>query len=142
MLLKVYVLFITWTGLVIICFLQGIVTCIFGCCISKKTRIAWCSQIFNFIAYYSFTIFFQSFWKIKLKCGKIPPVLPRKLLIISDHTSIIDAWSISCLFYHHSHWFKYVAKGDLFKLPIFGWILQMGGDLSVNFTTEKQGWGV
>lgn len=54
--------------------------------------------------------------------------LPKGACVIApNHQSFLDIVVLFCLFYP----FKWVARRELFRLPLFGWILQLGGYKSI-----------
>jgi len=52
----------------------------------------------------------------------------KKYVIVSNHQSLLDILLIFLLFMP----FKWVAKRELFNVPILGWVLRMGGYISIN----------
>lgn len=59
----------------------------------------------------------------------------RPYVIVSNHQSMADIPLLS-----HLPWeMKWVAKLELFKLPVVGWMMRMAGDIPVNRTNARSG---
>ncbi|MFQ5571174.1 MAG: lysophospholipid acyltransferase family protein [Rhodothermales bacterium] len=66
-------------------------------------------------------------WKIEISGETIDnPRLPY--VVVSNHLSNADIPIISCLPWE----MKWVAKAELFKLPVSGWMMQLAGDIPVD----------
>lgn len=58
-----------------------------------------------------------------------PPADPRRpYVVVSNHQSLADIPIISRLPWE----MKWVVKAELFKVPVFGWLMRMAGDIPVN----------
>jgi 1-acyl-sn-glycerol-3-phosphate acyltransferase len=58
------------------------------------------------------------------------PALPRgPVVFASNHESVLDIW---VLFATLPRGFRFIAKQELFRLPIFGWYLALGGHIPVD----------
>lgn len=67
------------------------------------------------------------FWEIELT-GTIPDNPRHPYVVVSNHVSQADPPIIS-----HVPWeMKWVAKQELFKLPVAGWLLRLSGDIPVD----------
>lgn len=55
-------------------------------------------------------------------------------VIVSNHQSIADIPVIS----HLRHDTKWLAKAELFRIPIVGWMLRMAGDISIERSNPRQ----
>ena len=65
-------------------------------------------------------------WEIEVS-GE-PPADPRRpYVVVSNHQSFADIPVISRLPWE----MKWVVKAELFKVPIFGWLMRMAGDIPV-----------
>ncbi len=56
-------------------------------------------------------------------------------VVVSNHQSSADIPIISCLPWE----MKWVAKAELFKAPLFGWLLRLAGDIPVDRTNKRSG---
>jgi 1-acyl-sn-glycerol-3-phosphate acyltransferase len=67
------------------------------------------------------------FWQIEIE-GDLPedPRLPY--VVVSNHQSLGDIAVLSRLPWE----MKWVAKAELFRLPVAGWMMRMAGDIPVN----------
>jgi 1-acyl-sn-glycerol-3-phosphate acyltransferase len=58
------------------------------------------------------------------------PALPNgPLIFASNHESVLDIW---VLFKVLGRSFRFIAKQELFRMPIFGWYLSLGGHIPVD----------
>jgi 1-acyl-sn-glycerol-3-phosphate acyltransferase len=58
------------------------------------------------------------------------PALPRgPVVFASNHESVLDIW---VLFATLPRGFRFIAKQELFRLPVFGWYLSLGGHIPVD----------
>jgi 1-acyl-sn-glycerol-3-phosphate acyltransferase len=58
------------------------------------------------------------------------PEVPRgPVIFASNHESALDIW---VLFRTLPRGFRFIAKQELFRLPVFGWYLKMGGHIPVD----------
>jgi 1-acyl-sn-glycerol-3-phosphate acyltransferase len=58
------------------------------------------------------------------------PALPSgPVVFASNHESVLDIW---VLFATLPRGFRFIAKQELFRLPIFGWYLALGGHIPVD----------
>ncbi|MDH4069870.1 MAG: 1-acyl-sn-glycerol-3-phosphate acyltransferase [Ignavibacteria bacterium] len=59
----------------------------------------------------------------------------RAYVVVSNHQSLADIPIISRV-----HWeMKWVAKEELFRLPVLGWLLKMAGDIPVDRGNRRSG---
>ena len=66
-------------------------------------------------------------WQIEVR-GEPPPDPRRPYVVVSNHQSFADIPVISRLPWE----MKWVVKAELFKVPVFGWLMQMAGDIPVD----------
>ena len=66
-------------------------------------------------------------WHVDLS-GEQPRDPRRPYVVVSNHQSLADIPVISRLPWE----MKWVVKAELFKLPIFGWLMRLSGDIPVN----------
>lgn len=58
------------------------------------------------------------------------PALPDgPVIFASNHESALDIW---VLFRHLGRSFRFMAKQELFRIPVFGWYLKVGGHIPVD----------
>lgn len=70
-------------------------------------------------------VFLVPMWGLRVEGRANLP--PRACVLTPNHQSFLDIIVLFCLFYP----FKWVARSELFKLPLFGWILHLGGYVSI-----------
>ena len=59
--------------------------------------------------------------------GELPDYVPGKTVVVANHVSNSDPFLIS-----HLPWeMKWLGKASLFKVPVFGWSMQLAGDVPV-----------
>ncbi len=69
-------------------------------------------------------------WKIEISGERIED--PRRpYVVVSNHQSNADIPIVSCLPWE----MKWVAKAELFKMPLTGWMMRLAGDLPVERTS-------
>ncbi len=73
-------------------------------------------------------------WKISLK-GVPDPVVRRALVVVSNHQSLADIPVISRLPWE----MKWVAKRELFSLPLVGWMMKLSGDIPLERGDARSG---
>lgn len=63
-------------------------------------------------------------WKFRVE-GETPAEAGGGAVVVSNHESIADPFLLSFL-----RWdMRWIAKEELFKLPLIGWLMQFGGDI-------------
>ncbi len=74
------------------------------------------------------------FWRIEL--GGVRIENPRRpYVVVSNHQSMADIPVLS-----HVPWeMKWVAKEELFRIPVVGWMLRLAGDIRLNRTDRRSG---
>ncbi len=72
----------------------------------------------------------------RLHFSGVEKLEPRQpLVVVSNHQSLLDIPIIS-------YWgmeTKWVAKKELFEVPLFGWMLKMAGDISLDRSSPRSG---
>lgn len=63
-------------------------------------------------------------WRFSVE-GEAPPEVKRGAVVISNHESTSDPFLLSFLPWD----MRWVAKEELFKLPLIGWLMHFGGDI-------------
>jgi 1-acyl-sn-glycerol-3-phosphate acyltransferase len=69
----------------------------------------------------------------RLEVASMPALPPGPVVFASNHESALDIW---VLFAALPRGFRFIAKQELFRLPIFGWYLSMGGHIPVDRTNR------
>jgi 1-acyl-sn-glycerol-3-phosphate acyltransferase len=66
-------------------------------------------------------------WRFRVE-GKAPADIHHKpYVVVANHQSTADPWLLSSL-----RWdMRWIAKRSLFRAPVLGWLMRMGGDLPV-----------
>ena len=66
-------------------------------------------------------------WRFRVE-GRPPADIDRRAyVVVANHQSTADPWLLSSL-----RWdMRWIAKASLFKAPVIGWLMRLGGDLSV-----------
>lgn len=70
-------------------------------------------------------VFLMPMWHLRVEGRENLPAGP--CILAPNHQSFLDIIVLFCLFYP----FKWVARSELFRLPLFGWILHLGGYVSI-----------
>jgi 1-acyl-sn-glycerol-3-phosphate acyltransferase len=65
----------------------------------------------------------------------MPDVPPGPVIFASNHESALDIW---VLFRSLPRGFRFIAKQELFRIPIFGWYLALGGHIPVDRTNRAR----
>ena len=73
-------------------------------------------------------------WRLHIS-GEIISDPRRPYVVICNHQSLVDIPLISNLPWE----MKWVAKEELFKLPIVGWMMRLSGDIPVNRKSPRSG---
>jgi 1-acyl-sn-glycerol-3-phosphate acyltransferase len=66
---------------------------------------------------------------VTLRIEPLPTLPHRPLLFVSNHESALDIWVVLAAIPGS---FRFVAKQELFRLPILGWYLSVGGHIPVD----------
>jgi len=78
--------------------------------------------------------FVNPFWKVHISGEKISN--PRNpYVVVCNHQSLADIPFISNLPWE----MKWMAKEELFRIPLVGWMLRWSGDIPVNRTNARSG---
>jgi 1-acyl-sn-glycerol-3-phosphate acyltransferase len=65
----------------------------------------------------------------KLEVQRMPALPPGPVVFASNHESVLDIW---VLFSVLGRSFRFIAKQELFRLPVFGWYMRIGGHIPVD----------
>jgi 1-acyl-sn-glycerol-3-phosphate acyltransferase len=66
-------------------------------------------------------------WRVHIS-GKEHMERGRAYVVVSNHQSLVDIPLISCLPWE----MKWIAKAELFEIPIVGWMMRMAGDIPLD----------
>ena len=66
-------------------------------------------------------------WRFRVE-GRPPADIDRRAyVVVANHQSTADPWLLSSL-----RWdMRWIAKASLFRAPVIGWLMRLGGDLEV-----------
>jgi len=64
--------------------------------------------------------------------GRLPNYMPGKTVVVCNHVSNSDAFLIA----HVPYEMKWLGKASLFKVPVFGQLMRMAGDVPVQRGTK------
>lgn len=64
----------------------------------------------------------------RFRCTGAMPADPRRpYVVVSNHESFVDILLIS-----HLPWeMKWLSKAEMFRIPVFGWLLRLAGDIPI-----------
>jgi 1-acyl-sn-glycerol-3-phosphate acyltransferase len=65
----------------------------------------------------------------RVEVVRLPALPPGPVIFASNHESALDIWA---LFLALPRSFRFIAKQELFRIPVFGWYLKMGGHVPVD----------
>ena len=65
----------------------------------------------------------------RVRAEPIPPLPDGPLIFASNHESALDIWVHLAVLPRS---FRFLAKQELFRIPIFGWYLRIGGHIPVD----------
>ncbi len=65
----------------------------------------------------------------RLEVRALPRIPEGPAIFVSNHESALDIWAI---FAAMPRGFRFIAKQELFRLPVFGWYLGVGGHVPVD----------
>ncbi|HSN90948.1 MAG TPA: lysophospholipid acyltransferase family protein [Anaeromyxobacteraceae bacterium] len=66
---------------------------------------------------------------VRIEQGRSRPLPPGPAIYASNHESALDIWA---LFRVLPAGVRFVAKEELFRIPVFGWYLRLGGHVPVD----------
>jgi 1-acyl-sn-glycerol-3-phosphate acyltransferase len=72
---------------------------------------------------------------VKLEIVRPPAPPPGPVIFACNHESALDIW---VLFAVLPRSFRFVAKQELFEMPIFGWYMRIGGHIAVDRSNQKR----
>ena len=76
----------------------------------------------------------NSGWKVEVEAREgIDPRHPY--VVVGNHFSLADIPVVSCLPWE----MKWVAKEELFRIPVIGWMMRLSGDIPVRRTDRRSG---
>jgi 1-acyl-sn-glycerol-3-phosphate acyltransferase len=66
-----------------------------------------------------------SIWRFQVEGEGPPDVLTKPYVVVCNHESTADPFLLS-----HLPWdMRWVSKESIFKLPVIGWLMRLGGDI-------------
>ncbi len=71
----------------------------------------------------------------RVEVVRMPEVPAGPVIFASNHESALDIW---VLFMTLPRSFRFIAKKELFRIPVFGWYLSMGGHIPVDRSNRAQ----
>jgi 1-acyl-sn-glycerol-3-phosphate acyltransferase len=71
----------------------------------------------------------------RVEVVQMPALPPGPVIFASNHESALDIW---VLFKTLPRGFRFIAKQELFRLPVFGWYLALGGHIPVDRTNRAR----
>jgi 1-acyl-sn-glycerol-3-phosphate acyltransferase len=71
----------------------------------------------------------------RLEVQRAPPLPPGPAIFASNHESVLDIW---VLFAVIGRSFRFIAKQELFRIPIFGAYLRIGGHIPVDRSNRQR----
>lgn len=72
-------------------------------------------------------------WRIQIS-GSENVAANQVYVIVSNHQSVADIPVIA----HLKHDTKWLAKAELFRIPVVGWMLRMAGDIAIERSNPRQ----
>jgi 1-acyl-sn-glycerol-3-phosphate acyltransferase len=66
---------------------------------------------------------------VRLEIVRPPAPPPGPTIFASNHESVLDIW---VLFVAIPRQFRFIAKQELYRIPIFGWYMRIGGHVPVD----------
>jgi 1-acyl-sn-glycerol-3-phosphate acyltransferase len=76
---------------------------------------------------------FNPLWRVRVSGAEMPA--DGRFILISNHQSFADIPVLSCL----PTPFKWVAKKELFSIPILGWLFALAGEIAVDRKDRRAG---
>jgi 1-acyl-sn-glycerol-3-phosphate acyltransferase len=64
-----------------------------------------------------------------VEVARLPALPAGPLIFASNHESALDIWVVFKVLPRN---FRFIAKQELFRLPVFGWYLRLGGHIPVD----------
>jgi 1-acyl-sn-glycerol-3-phosphate acyltransferase len=71
--------------------------------------------------------------RLEVRRAAPPPAGP--VIFASNHESVLDIWVIFVVIQRS---FRFIAKQELFRLPIFGWYMRVGGHIPVDRSNHQR----
>jgi 1-acyl-sn-glycerol-3-phosphate acyltransferase len=70
-----------------------------------------------------------------LDIRRLPAVAPGPVIFACNHESALDIWVLFAVLQRS---FRFIAKEELFHLPVFGWYLRVGGHIPVDRSNKQR----
>jgi 1-acyl-sn-glycerol-3-phosphate acyltransferase len=71
----------------------------------------------------------------RVEVARLPAIPPGPVIFASNHESALDIW---VLFSTLPRGFRFIAKQELFRMPVFGWYLSLGGHIPVDRSSRTR----
>lgn len=72
-------------------------------------------------------------WQFSVE-GEAPPDIDRRgYVVVANHASLADPFLLSFLPWD----MRWVAKEELFRMPVLGWLMRLGGDVPLRRTSKS-----
>eukprot|EP00744_Colponema_vietnamica_P011695 GILI01016445.1.p1 GENE.GILI01016445.1~~GILI01016445.1.p1 ORF type:complete len:301 (-),score=70.80 GILI01016445.1:289-1191(-) len=97
-----------------------------------------CGHIFRRMSYVT-AVLCNPLWNVTIVKPLKPLTDTRNTILVMNHLSNADPWICSGAMLPHET--KWISKASLFNIPLGGWAMANSGDLKIEFTKEKGGWG-
>lgn len=121
-------LWIYWAICIISCFLMVFIVYLLTALFDRYNRIP--NKLVQWLAWVMMKA--NPGWKITVQ-GADRRKIAKPTIVIANHRSFLDM----PLMYLLPWRMKWVAKNDLFKIPIFGWIIYMTGHLGIDRASAR-----
>ncbi|MEZ4403304.1 MAG: lysophospholipid acyltransferase family protein [Kofleriaceae bacterium] len=66
-------------------------------------------------------------WRFRVEGPTPPGIAEQPYVVVANHQSTADPWLLSSLPWD----MRWIAKDSLFRAPVLGWLMRLGGDLPV-----------
>ncbi|EPY40720.1 1-acyl-sn-glycerol-3-phosphateacyltransferase-l ik eprotein [Angomonas deanei] len=102
---------------------------------TKEQRQDICGHIFRFVSFIGMDLL-NPFWRVHV-LNKFPKTENKKVILMMNHLSGADPFvAIRSMLPRDGSW---IAKDELFRVPLGGWSMANAGDLAVHFKSKKDG---
>ncbi|EPY32979.1 1-acyl-sn-glycerol-3-phosphateacyltransferase-l ik eprotein [Strigomonas culicis] len=102
---------------------------------TNERRQDICGHIFRFISFVGMDVL-NPFWEVRV-LNKFPKTENKKVIVMMNHLSGADPFvAIRSMLPRDGSW---IAKDELFRVPLGGWSMANAGDLAVKFKNKKEG---
>jgi 1-acyl-sn-glycerol-3-phosphate acyltransferase len=71
----------------------------------------------------------------RIEVVRPPAPPPGPVIFASNHESVLDIWVLFAILPRN---FRFIAKQELYRLPIFGWYMRIGGHVPVDRSNNQR----